>query len=408
LRPTAVRWEESVLARRLSRITPSATLGVANAARELRRRGIDVVDLSVGEPNFPTPEHVKEAGRRAIAENQTRYTANPGTIELRTVIAEKLERDHGLTYDPSAIIVSNGAKQSIFNALAALVSEGDRVVIPAPYWVSYPEMVHLVGGEPVIVPTSEERGFKLDPHELGSHLDGAKVLIMNSPSNPTGAVYTPDELRLVVAMAVERGVWVVSDEIYEKLVYGDARFRSAAEVPGARERTVLVNGVSKAYAMTGWRIGYAAAPPAVTGAMEKIQSHTTSNPCSISQAAALAAISGPQDTVREMAAAFAERRDLVHAGIGRIRGWRCASPDGAFYAFPNVTACLGTRVGGRTITDAADLATYLIEEAHVALVPGDGFGAPGHIRLSYAAAPDRLEVALSRLADAMARLEPAT
>lgn len=397
-----------MLARRLSRITPSATLGVANAARELRAKGVDVVDLSVGEPNFPTPDHVKEAGRQAIVDNQTCYTANPGTLELRTAITEKLDRDHDLTYTPDEVIVSSGAKQSIFNALAALVSEGERVIIPAPYWVSYPEMVHLVGGEPVIVPTTEDDGFLLDPDRLAPHLDGAKVLVLNSPCNPTGAVYDPGLLERVVTMAVERDVWVVTDEIYEKLIYGDARFRSVAEVPGARERTVLVNGLSKAYAMTGWRIGYAAAPREVVRAMGKIQSHTTSNACSISQAAGLAALSGPQDAVAEMVAAFSERRDLVTAGLRAIPGWRCVEPRGAFYAFPSVEGCLGRRAGDRVLATATDLATHLIESAHVALVPGEGFGAPGYLRLSYAAAPDRIEAALTRIGDAMAALEPAS
>jgi len=392
-----------VLARRLSRITPSATLGVANAARELRAKGVDVVDLSVGAVSFTTPDHVKDAARRAIDENQTRYTANPGTLELRTAITEKLRRDHDLTYGPDEVIVSCGAKQSIFNALAALVSEGEKVLIPAPYWVSYPEMVHLVGGEPVILPTRERDGFMLDPDALAPHLDRAKVLILNSPSNPTGAVYEPDALARVVTMAVERGVWVVSDEIYEKLVYGDARFRSVAEVPGARDRTVLVNGVSKAYAMTGWRIGYAAAPREVVAAMGKI----TSNACSISQAASLAALSGPQDAVAEMVSAFAARRDLVVDGLAKIPGWRSVEPRGAFYAFPSVEGCLGCRAGDRVLATATDLATHLIETAQVALVPGEGFGAPGYLRLSYAAAPDRIAAALERMAAAVAGLEPA-
>ncbi len=397
-----------VIATRFGRVAISATMQVSAAAKRMRAEGVDIVDLSMGEPDFPTPDHIKAAAKRAIDQNETRYTINAGTVALRKAIAERMRLDFGLEYELDEIIVSSGAKQSMFNAYAALVDPGDRVLIPAPFWVSYPEMVKLLGGDPIVIPCDESAGFLLTPESLGPHLDGAKVLTLNSPSNPTGATYEPDVLRELVTMAVEAGVTVISDEIYEKMTYPPTTALSAASVSeAAKARTVVVNGVSKTYAMTGWRIGYAAGPGDVIKAMGVLQSHSTSNACSVSQAASLAALSGPQDVVTEMVGEFAARRSLAMERLAGIPGWTCVTPGGAFYLFPNASASLGTRHPQFGNVDTTiDLATYLIEHGHVAVVPGEGFGAPGFLRLSYAASRERITTAFDRIRSALDALRP--
>jgi aspartate aminotransferase len=389
----------------MKQVGASTTLEINAAAKRMKRDGIDVIDLSAGEPDFPTAPNVGEAAKRAIDKEITHYTMNTGVLELREVICQKFERDNGVTYEPDQIIVSAGAKQCIFNACAALINPGDRVLIPAPYWVSYPEIVRLMGAEPVPVMAREETGFRLTAEDLSPHLAGAKALFLNSPCNPTGAVYSRDELLALARPAVDAGLVIISDEIYEKLVY-DGEFASAASfAPEIRDRAVVINGVSKAYAMTGWRIGYAAGPREVIKAMAAIQSHSTSNACSVSQMAALEALSGPQDDLQRMVVEFAARRDIVLDRIGQVKGWTCVPPGGAFYAFPNVQASLGRRWSGGEIESDNDLAKYLLQQAHVALVPGEGFGAPGFIRISYSQAPDRLETAMTRIAEAIAALK---
>jgi len=398
-------YEEPMIAQRTTRAAISATLKVSGAAKRLRATGVDVVDLSVGEPDFPTPDNICEAAHRAIDAGMTRYTANAGTLELRQAIVASLAQDFGLEYAPHEVIVSNGAKQAIFNAYAALLDEGDEVLIAAPYWVSYPEMARLVGAKPVIVPTSEADGFKLRPDVLRKHLGRAKVLTLNSPSNPTGCAYDRDELAEIVSIALDAGLVIVSDEIYAKLLYDGASHCSVPSISAAaRARTVLVNGLSKTYAMTGWRIGYAAAPREIIDAMDIIQSHSTSNACAISQAAALEALRGPQNAIPEIVKEFAQRRDLVLSLLTRIPGWTTVRPRGAFYVFPNVRKTFGSRHAGGEIRDVGDLATYLIEVAHVAAVPGDGFGAPDHLRFSYAASTERLTTGFSRVAEAIQSL----
>ncbi len=396
-----------MLAERMQRIGPSPTLVVGAKAKELAARGVDVVDLSVGEPDFPTPQAIKDAAIAAIHENFTRYTASDGILELRRAICEKLEHDNGLSYTPQEVIVSTGAKQCLYNACMALLQPGDRVLIPAPCWVSYEPQVALCGAEPVLLRTTAGSGFRLSAEQLAQALaGGAKALILNSPSNPTGAAYSRAELEALGQVLAPTDVIVIVDEIYEKLVYDGFLFTSFASIsPAWKERCLIVNGVSKTYAMTGWRIGYAAGPRELVRAMGEIQSHSTSNATSIAQRAALQAIRGPQDEVEMMRRAFQDRRDLMLAGMGRIPGVTCPKPQGAFYLFPDWSSYLGRRAGDRVIRTCIDLAAFLLEEAHVALVPGSAFCAPGHLRFSYATSRERIEEGMRRVAEAAARLQ---
>jgi aspartate aminotransferase len=386
----------------LSRIRPSATVAIAGLALELRAQGRDVLGLAAGEPDFDTPEHIREAAIRAIREGRTRYTPVDGTPDLKAAIRAKFARENGVDYALDQISVGTGGKQVLYNALMATLNPGDEVIVPAPYWVSYPDIVRLAGATPVMLPCPMAQGFRPDPAALEAAITGrTRWLILNSPANPTGAVLSADDLG-ALARVLERHpqVWVLSDDIYEHLVFDGHRFATLAQVaPGLRDRILTLNGVSKGHCMTGWRIGYAGGPAPLIAAMRKLQSQSTSNPCSVSQAAACAALEGPADFIARNNAAYLRRRDLAVAGLGACAGVTCPTPMGAFYAFPSVEGCLGRRsAGGAEIGDDAAFCAALLEEEGVALVPGAAFGAPGHVRLSFAAADDVLARALRRIA----------
>jgi aspartate aminotransferase len=379
---------------------PSATLAVSGRAKALKRAGRPVIELSAGEPDFPTPEPVRRAGVRAIEEGFTLYTANPGMPELREAIASWLASTYGVRYSADQIVCSNGAKQSVAQALLVALCPGDEVLVPAPYWVSYPEMVRLAGARPVIIPTRPEEGYLLTPDRLAAAItEHTRVLILNSPSNPTGAVYTPAQLAALASVLRDHpDVLVVSDEIYSQVLY-DAEHVAFASLDEMYYRTVTVNGFSKAYAMTGWRLGYLAGPPWLVKAASKVQGQLTSAPSSISQKAGIAALEMDHEPVREMVRAFRERRDFVLGALAAIPGVRCPRPEGAFYVFPDVSAYYGRRTpAGRQIDGSEDLCFYLLEECDVALVPGDAFGAPYGARISYAAGMHDLREAMRRIA----------
>ncbi len=381
--------------KRVQQIKPSATLALVARTAELRAAGRDILSFGAGEPDFPTPSNVRAAAARAMDEGKTRYTAVAGVIELRRAIAASYAPD-GLTYDPGDVLVTSGAKHALFGALMALLDPGDRVVVPAPYWVSYPDMVKVAGGTPVIATCHQEDGFRLRPEELRRVGKGAKVLLFNGVSNPTGAVHSPADLAAIAEVCEELDLIVISDEIYERLVYDGAEnspFPAASD--DAKNRTVLVSGVSKTFAMTGWRIGWALGPCDIIGGMRKLQSQSTSNACSVSQWAALEALTGPQDEIQAMVTAFQERRDRMVALLRAIDGIDVDTPHGAFYVLPRIDAFFGRREG---IDNADTLAAALLDEAGVAVVPGTPFGAPNHIRLSYACAMDDIEAGMDRLA----------
>ena len=394
---------------RIHLIGSSPTLKVAAKAKALKEQGIDVIDLSVGEPDFATPAHIKEAGKKAIDDNFTKYTANEGILPLRKAIAKHLKEEYALEYDPAEIIVSNGAKHSIYNAIMAIVNDGDEVIIPAPYWVSYPEMVKLANGRPVIVQTREEDGFRLTPEQLRETINAStKAVFLNNPCNPTGAGYTKEELVALAEVIVEEDIICISDEIYGKLMYDSLRFtRFATLGPEVKKRTITIDGVSKAYSMTGWRIGWAAAPREITSAMSKVQSHATSNPSSISQMAALEAYRGPQYEISKMAAEFEKRRNFVVYKLQSMPGVSCPMPRGAFYAFPNVRAFYEMEYEGVPIRNSYGMAYYLLKHANVAIVPGDAFGSDDFIRISYATSMVNLQEGMKRIGEALAKLKPA-
>ena len=389
------------LSEAVRRINPSPTVAMTQRARDLRASGRDVIALSAGEPDFDTPAHVREAAKRAMDRGETRYTAPDGLPELKAAIIEKHRRDEGLAFAPEEIQVTAGGKQALFNALVATLDPGDEVVIPAPYWVSYPDIVRLCGATPVIVPTGPEAGFRLAPAALAAALTPrTKWLILNSPGNPSGAGYAAEALAALGAVLEDHPqVRVLSDEIYAPIAYPPFRFASvAAAAPALRDRTLTVNGVSKAYAMTGWRIGWGAGPQPLLDAMRKVQSQSTTNACSISQWAAVAALEGPQAYVAESRAAFRRRRDRVVAALDACPGLACPEPEGAFYVFPSCAGALGrTTAGGRRITDDSAFCEALLEEEGVALVAGAAFGLSPHVRLSYAAADATLEEACARI-----------
>jgi aspartate/methionine/tyrosine aminotransferase len=392
---------------RVAEMQPSATLAMKSRAAEMRRQGHPVVALSAGEPDFDTPEPIAEAGVQAIRDGFTHYTENPGTMDLRQAICDKLRRDNDLDYTPEQVVCSNGAKQSLALAIHALCDEGDEVLVPAPHWVSYPEMARFAGAEPVVVPTGVEDQYRLSPEQLDEALtDRTRVVILCTPSNPTGSVYPPDELAaLAEVLRGYEDVFVISDEIYEYVLF-DAEHRAFASFPGMKERTITVNGFSKAYAMTGWRLGYMAAPEPIAQASAKIQGQFTSAPSSISQKAGVAALQMDPDPVQEMVAAFRRRRDHVLEHLRDIEGVRCPTPQGAFYLYPDVSAFFGAETpDGDTIEDSSALCFYLLEEHHVALVPGTAFGAPDGLRLSYASSMEDLETALSRIEDGLTALQ---
>jgi aspartate aminotransferase len=394
------------VANRAKRLKPSITLAITAKANELRAQGRDVIAFGAGEPDFDTPPHVREAAKKAIDAGFTRYTPASGTPELKDAIVEKFRRDNGADYKRENIIVSCGGKHSLHVLFQALLDPGDEAIIPAPYWVSYPPMVELAGGKPVIAPTDESTGFRVTVDQLAKlATPSTRILVLNSPSNPTGAAYSEPELRALCDFCLAHGITVVSDEIYESIVYGGFKFVSVASLgPQYRENCVIVNGVSKSHAMTGWRIGYTAGPANVIAAMGRLQDQSTSNPSSISQKAAVAALTGPQDFLKEWVAAFDERRRYAVAALNAIEGVRCTDPEGAFYVFPHVMALYGKKAGDRTIATAEDLCDYLLDTAGTALVPGTDFGAPDNIRLSYAVSLAHVKDGLRRMTEAIAKL----
>jgi aspartate aminotransferase len=398
----------SILANRLSRVKPSPTIAVSTKAAELKASGKDVIGLGAGEPDFNTPEHIREAAKAAIDGGQTRYTAVPGTIELRKAVAAKFKRDNNLDYKPEQITVSTGGKQVLYNALVATLNPGDEVIIPAPYWVSYPDMVLLAEGEPVFVDCPQSDNFKLQPAALEAAITPkTKWIILNSPSNPTGAGYSWDEMKAITDVLMKHPhVWVMTDDMYEHLVYDDFKFCTPAEVePALYDRTLTVNGVSKAYCMTGWRIGFAGGPLELIKAMNMLQSQSTSNPSSISQAASVAALTGQHDFIAENNKVFKERRDLVCSMLNQAPGLDCPTPEGAFYVYPSCKGVIGkTTPDGKKIENDEDFVTYLLEAEGVAAVHGAAFGLSPHFRISYATATEVLEDACQRIQRACANL----
>lgn len=394
------------LSDRLNRLAPSATLAMSQKSAELKAQGVDVINLSVGEPDFNTPDHIKEAAKRAVDENYSRYSPVPGYPALRKAIVEKLKNENGLTYEPSQIICSNGAKQSVCNAVLALVNPGDEVIIPAPYWVSYPQMVLLAEGTPVTVEATIEQDFKITPEQLEAAITPkTRALILCSPSNPTGSVYSAEELEALAAvLRRHERVIVLSDEIYEHINYIGSH-ASIAACEGMKERTVVINGVSKAYAMTGWRIGFIAAPEWIAKGCNKLQGQYTSGPCSVSQMAATAAFAGDQTCVETMRQAFERRKNLIVRLAKEIPGLEVNDPHGAFYLFPKCSSFFGKRDGDRVINNSTDFALYLLEVAHVATVGGDAFGSPACFRMSYATSDENITEAMRRIKEACARLK---
>ncbi|MDA7426354.1 pyridoxal phosphate-dependent aminotransferase [Thalassococcus lentus] len=389
------------LSESLSRVNPSPTVAVSQLARELKAQGRDIISLGAGEPDFDTPDNIKAAAKAAIDAGKTKYTAPDGIPELKQAICDKFARENGLTYEPSQISVSTGGKQVLYNALMATLNPGDEVVIPAPFWVSYPDMVKMGGGEPVIVEAERQHGYKITADQLEAAITPkTKWFIFNSPSNPTGAGYTRDELKALTDVLMRHPhVWVMTDDMYEHLAYDDFEFVTPAQVePGLYERTLTCNGVSKAYAMTGWRIGYAGGPEHLIAAMRKVQSQSTTNPSSISQWAAVEALNGPQDFLAERCAAFSDRRDLVVEALNGCKGITCPVPEGAFYVYPSISDCIGkTSDGGAKIDSDEDFCTALLQEQGVAVVFGAAFGLSPNFRVSYAASEDDLREACRRI-----------
>jgi aspartate/methionine/tyrosine aminotransferase len=398
-----------MVSEKANKIGESPTLKVTAKAKAMKAEGIDVIDLSVGEPDFPSPDNVKKAGIRAIEENFTKYTQNDGIPDLKQAIIARLKEDQGLIYDKNEIIVSTGAKSSLYHLIQALINDGDEVIIPAPYWVTYPHAVSLANGKSVIVPTKEENGFLLTPDHLKSAVTPAtKAIILNNPSNPTGAAYPRNSLEALADIVLEEDIFVIADEIYEKLVYDDFRFYSFASLgEEIKKKTIVISGVSKSYSMTGWRIGYAAGPADIINGMAKIQSHSTSNPCSISQKASLEALRGPQYDVSKMVSEFQRRRNYVLMRLQSLPEVSCHKPQGAFYLFPNFSSFYKKEFNGMPIRNSYGLAYFLLKEAKVAVVPGDAFGADDNIRLSYATSMENLEEALDRIIEAVSQLKTA-
>ena len=394
------------LSNRLNRLAPSATLAMSQKSSEMKAQGVDVINLSVGEPDFNTPNHIKEAAKKAIEDNFSRYSPVPGYPELRKAIVAKLKNENGLDYSMSEILVSNGAKQSVCNTVMALVNDGEEVIIPAPYWVSYPQMVKLAGGTPVIVNAGFDQDFKMTPEQLEAAITPkTRMLILCSPSNPTGSVYSKEELE-ALAEVIKRheGLYVLADEIYEHINYV-GHHESIAQFPGMKERSIIVNGVSKAYAMTGWRIGFIAAPEWIVKGCNKLQGQYTSGPCSVSQKAAEAAYTTSQECVETMRKAFERRRDLIVSLAKEIPGLEVNFPQGAFYLFPKCSSFYGKSYEGRKIETSTDLAMFLLEEGHVATVGGDAFGDPECFRMSYATSDDNIREAMRRIKETLAKLK---
>ncbi len=398
---------ESQLSKRVKSVSPSPTLGITAKANKMRAEGIDVVNFGAGEPDFDTPANIKEAAKKAIDSGFTKYTPTSGTKGLKEAICKKLKKDNGLDYKPEEILVSCGAKHSVFNAVLAVCDEGDEVILPSPYWVSYPEMIKLAGANPVVIKTTQQNNFKITPAQLRDAITPkTKLIMLNSPSNPTGVVYTRKELQSLSEILVEAGVCCISDEVYEKIIYDGKEHVSIASLSSEMKKlTIVVNGVSKTYSMTGWRIGYAAGPKEVIDGMSNLQDHSTSNPTSISQMAALEALEGPQKSVEEMIQAFTERRNYIVERLNLLKGVNCLMPDGAFYVFPDMSQILGKKYMGKTIENSFSLTELLLTEVKVAVVPGAVFGDDNHLRLSYATSMrsivkgmDRIEEFLKKIA----------
>lgn len=411
---TILKMDKSVpatlsTAARVGRIKESPTIAVTTKAAEMKAAGIDVIGLGAGEPDFDTPDHIKEAAIAAIKAGQTKYTPVGGTAALKAAIVAKFERENNLKYTTKQVTAGTGGKQLIFNAVLAMINKGDEVVIPAPYWVSYPDIVQFAGGTPVIVNCQEASSFKLAPAALEKAItEKSRLLILNSPSNPTGAAYNKTELlALAEVIRHHENLWVMCDDIYEHLTYDGFKFYTLAEIaPDLKDRIIIINGVSKAYAMTGWRMGYAAGPDALIKVMEMIQSQSTSNPCSITQAATVAALNGPQDFLPEWVASFKRRRDMVAKRLNEIKGLSCLTPEGAFYVYPSCAGVLGAETPkGRKITSSSEFVEYLLETAHVAAVAGEAFGLAPYFRISYATSDALLDKACTRIAEAVSALK---
>ncbi len=396
----------TTLAERTLLIKPSVTLAIAAKAGKLRSQGIDVINFSAGEPDFDTPDRIKAAAIEALKRGMTKYTDVRGIEPLRQAIAQKYLSDYGLTYKMSEILVSCGAKHSLYNLFQAVVNPGDEILVPAPYWVSYADMALLAGGVPKIIQTSEATGFRIGAQQLANALSSrTRIFLLNSPSNPTGASYEETELMAIAQVLERHNCLIVTDDIYDKIVYDGFTIRNLATLaPSLGDRIVIINGVSKSYAMTGWRIGYALGPANIIDAAAKIQSQSTSNPTSIAQAAALEAIQGPQEDVAMMVDEFAKRRNVVVERLNAISGVQCLKPQGAFYVFPNIAAFIGKNVNGKSLTSPCDIADYLLEEAKVAAVPWEDFGSNGHIRLSYATSLENIEEGCRRMRDVFAKI----
>ncbi|MEA3348920.1 MAG: pyridoxal phosphate-dependent aminotransferase [Pseudomonadota bacterium] len=389
------------LSSRVQQIKPSPTLAITAKAKALQAEGVDVVNFGAGEPDFDTPDNIKEAGIKAIRDGFTNYTPVPGIPQLRQAIAAKLKRENRLDYKESEIVVSCGGKHSFYNLAQALLDPGDEVIVPAPYWVSYPPMVSLAGGVPVVLETGEEEGFKLSPERLQAAITKkTRAVIINSPSNPTGAAYSWEELKALAEVVVKNNILLISDEIYEHITYDGFEQRSPAEIsPEVKDHCIILNGVSKSYSMTGWRIGFTAGPATLIAAMTKIQSQSTSNPTSISQMAAIEAYNGVQDYVKNVLVDFTKRRTYIVKALNEISGVTCFNPQGAFYAFPSVKGILGKSCNGREIDSSLTLCDLLLDEAKIAAVPGEAFGAPGYLRLSYATSMENIIKGIERLAE---------
>lgn len=394
------------LSSRAKCISASPTLALDAKTKKLISEGVDVLSFGVGEPDFDTPDHIKKVAIEAINKGFTKYTPSSGIPELRQAVCDKFKKDNGLEYKPAEVLVSVGAKHSIYNAVMVLCEEGDDVLLPVPYWVSYPEMIKLAGGRPVELPTGIETGFKITAEQIEKAVTPkTSLIIFNTPSNPTGAIYTEEEMRRIAEVCLKHHIAVISDEIYEKLIYEGKHVSFATLSPEVKANTITVNGVSKAYAMTGWRIGYAAGPKDVIDAMGNIQSHSTSNPTSISQKAAVAGLTGPQGALEMMRVEFQKRRDYMVKRLNEMPGFKCLVPPGAFYVYPDVSALIGRKMVGKPVSSDSALADILLDEARIAVVPGSAFGSKGNLRFSYATSMKVIEEGLNRLAKILTTLE---
>jgi aspartate aminotransferase len=394
------------ISKRVQKVKPSITLAVTAKAKELKDAGEDVVGFGAGEPDFDTPQNIKDAAIKAVNEGKTKYTPSGGTLELKKAVQAKFKKENNLDYELSQIIINSGAKHTLYNIFQAIIDDGDEVIIPAPYWVSYPDMVLLAGGKPVILETKEADNFEIDIAELSKAITAkTKALVLNTPSNPTGCVYSPEKLKALADFLEDKDIYVLSDEIYEHLLYDGAKFISIAEVSSKiKEKTIVINGVSKSYSMTGWRIGYAAGPKDVIKAIDVIQSQSTSNPTSISQAASVEALNGDQSCIPKMLKSFDERRKWIVAALNAIPGISCLTPQGAFYVFPNISKLLGKKYNGKVISNSVEFCDTLLAAEKIAVVPGSGFGAEGFVRLSYAISLENIKKGIKRLESFVSKL----